>query len=116
MSAADLALLPDALAARSRSRHGIELDGDDALAAVAHLAAAGHRVETWEGWIHLPGGGRTRSLLHPGPFALSMDPVRAAEVAREGIQRAVAAWTRAPEYDRAALSFGILVAPRHPGG
>ena len=115
MSAADLSLLPDELAARSRSRHGIELDGDDALAAVAHLAAAGHRVETWEGWIHLPGGGRTRSLLHPGPFALSMDPARAAEVAREGIARAMAAWARTQEYDGATLGFAILVAPRHIG-
>ena len=111
MPAADLALLPPELAARSRSVLEIALEGDDALRAIEHVAAAGRRVESWEGWVWLPEGGRTRSLAHPGPFALPMDPRRAADLAREGIARSMAAWARAPEYPGATLTFSIAVAP-----
>ena len=112
MSAADLALLPPELRERSRSAHDIVLEGEDALRAVDHLAASGHRIEGWEGWVWLADGGRTRSLAHPGPFALPMDPDRAAVIAREGIERAVAAWARRAEYPGATLAFCLMVAPR----
>jgi hypothetical protein len=108
----DLALLPADLAARSRSTQEIALAGDDALHAVEHLARAGRRIETWEGWVWFPDGGRTRSLAHPGPFALPMDPERAAAVARDGMAQAAAAWARSPEYPGATLTFYLVVAPR----
>jgi hypothetical protein len=111
MPSTDLALLPAELAARSRSARDILLDGDDALRAVEHIAAAGRRIETWEGWVWLPDGGRTRSLAHPGPFALPMDADRAAALARDGIAAATAAWARSPEYPGATLAFGLVVAP-----
>ena len=112
MSAAALALLPGDLRERSRSKLDIVLEGADALRALEHLAEAGHRVETWEGWVWLADGGRTRSLVHPGPFALPMDVAGAAAVAREGIERAVAAWARRPEYPGATLAFCLVVAER----
>jgi hypothetical protein len=111
MPAADLALLPPELAARSRSRQEIALEGDDAIRAVEHVAAAGRRIESWEGWVWLPDGGRTRSLAHPGPFALPMDPQRAAELTRQGIARSMATWARSPEYPGATLTFSLAVAP-----
>jgi len=111
MPNSDLSLLPAELAARSRSTREIALEGDDALRAVEHVVAAGRRLETWEGWVWLPDGGRTRSLAHPGPFALPMDPARAAAIAREGIAASVAAWARSPEYPGATLTFALVVAP-----
>jgi hypothetical protein len=111
VSASDLALLPPDLAGRSRSPAAIILEADDAVRAIEHLAAAGRRLETWEAWVWLPGGGRTRSLAHPGPFALAADAARAAEVAREGVERASAAWARTPEYPGATLTFELVVAP-----
>ena len=110
MPSSDLALLPADLADRSRSTHEIVLEGDDALRALDHLAAAGRRVETWEGWVWLPDGGGRRSLVHPGPFALPMGVERPAATAREGIVRGQAAWARSPEYPGATLTFGLVVA------
>lgn len=110
MPADDLTLLPPDLAARSRSPAEIVLDGDDALAAVEHVAAAGRRIESWEGWVWFADGGRTRSLAHPGPFALPMDVERAAAVTLEGIRDAMKAWARTPEYPGASLVFGLVVA------
>ena len=111
MTPSPLTLLPPELRERSRSGHDIVLEGEDALRAIDLLAAAGHRVEGWEGWVWLADGGRTRSLAHPGPFALPMDAARAAARAREGIEQARAAWARRPEYPGATLAFCLLVAP-----
>ena len=111
MPESDLALLPPDLASRSRSAHDILLEGEDVERAITHLAAQGRRLETWEGWVWFPDGGRTRSLVYAGPFALPLDVERAAAAAREGIARAMAAWQRAPEYPGAMLTFCLVVAP-----
>ena len=111
MPAEDLALLPADLAARSRSTEEIALEGEDVLRALEHVASAGRRLEGWEGWVWLADGGRTRSLAHPGPFTLPVDAARSVAVAREGIEHAVAAWARAPEYPGATLVFNLVVAP-----
>ena len=77
------------------------------MQAVEHMARAGRRVETWEGWVKLREGGRARSLTHAGSFALPRDAMRAAEVARDGMQRAQAHWERNPEYPGASLYFAL---------
>lgn len=56
-------------------------------------------------------GGRARSLTHSGSFALPCDTHRAVEAARAGMQRAQARWDRDPEYQNAALYFGLTFAP-----
>jgi hypothetical protein len=114
MPASDLDLLPPDLAAASRSRREIVLPLADAERAVEHLAKLGRRIEAWEGWLELPGGGRTRSLAQPGSFALPMDVRRAADAAREGMRRAHEAWARRPEYPDATLYFGLTLATTDP--
>ena len=80
---------------------------DAALAAIAFLSQHGRLIENWEGWVSLHDGSRTKSLNHPGSFALSRDPKRAAETTAAAIQKAQAAWERNPEYRGAALYFGL---------
>lgn len=56
-------------------------------------------------------GGRSKSLEHSGSFALPREPDRAADVARESMQRAQTRWERHPEYPGAALYFALTFAP-----
>lgn len=110
MPASALELLPPDLAARSLSRRDIVLARADADAAIAHLAAAGRRIESWEGWVRMPTGSMTRSIVHSGTFALPMDVAKAAEQAAAGIAAAQARWDARPEYEGAELWYGLTVA------
>lgn len=103
-------LLPPSLADRSLSRSEIILPLDDAVRAVEHLARGGRTVVRWEGWVRLPDGGRTRSLAHPGPFALPMDADAAATEATEAMRKTQAHWDRSPEYPGGTLYFRIELA------
>lgn len=106
----DLTLLPPELAARSLSTRDIILARADAEAAVAHLAANGRRIESWEGWVRTASGSATRSFVHTGTFALPLDVEGAARQVLEGIAAADARWSRAPELEDATLHFGLVVA------
>lgn len=110
--ASDLALLPSDLASRSLSTREIVLCLDDAIAAVEHLARGAHRLEGWEGWVQLPGGGRARSLEHQGPFILPSDAGQAAARAIEQMRGAQATWDRRPEYEGGRLYFCLVLAAR----
>jgi hypothetical protein len=107
----DVDLLPPELAARSLSRESIILPPEDVAAALEHLKRAGRRVMAWEGWVALPGGGRTRSLAYPGAFVLPLDGERAAETVREQVARTVEVWERRPEYPGASLYVELELAP-----
>ena len=102
--------LPQELVSQSISSSAIILPLDVALAAIAHMAQQGRRLENWEGWVKLRDGGRTRSLQHAGSFALARDVARAAETATAGIRRAAEHWARNPEYPGAELFFGLTFA------
>jgi hypothetical protein len=102
MSSSHLAVLPDELAARSLSKHDVVMRHDDALAALDHLDHAGLRIESWEGWVRLVDGTRTKSLMHQGSFALPLD-------ASESIVQAQRRWDRAPEYNGGELYFKLTV-------
>jgi hypothetical protein len=104
---ADLDALPAELAKKSLSRATIILALDDALQALAQLDDKGRRLESWEGWVKLPDGGRAKSLTHGGSFALPKDAARAAESAAAGMRTAQARWDRDPEYENAELHFGL---------
>ena len=78
---------------------------------MAQLTGAGRRIESWEGWVKMRDGGRTRSLAHAGSFALPREPERAAQVAREGMQAAQTHWNRNPEYPGATLHFALTFVP-----
>jgi hypothetical protein len=108
---ADFTQLPAGLRGQSLSPGAIILPYDAALEAIAHFARAGRPVQTWEGWVKMRDGGRARSLAHAGSFALPRDPDRAAQVAREGMDRSRARWERAPEYPGAALYFALTFGP-----
>ena len=84
---------------------------DAALDAIAHFARAGRRLDTWEGWVKLRDGARAKSLEHTGSFAMPREADRAAQAAREGMQRAQARWDRDPENPGAALYFALTFAP-----
>lgn len=105
------ALLAPELAGRSLSQRDIVLVHDDAVLALEQLAAAGRRLESWEGWVQLPAGGRAASLAHPGSFALPMDARGAADMALRGMARAQAVWDRAPEYPGGTLYFRLTFVP-----
>ncbi|HEY0970379.1 MAG TPA: hypothetical protein VGE02_05330 [Gemmatimonadales bacterium] len=107
----DLSLLPAELAARSLSRESIILPPEDVPAALEHLAAVGRRVTAWEGWVTLPGGGRTRSLAHPGTFVLPLDGAQAAAIVREQVTHTVETWARRAEYPGASLYVALELAP-----
>lgn len=107
----DVDLLPPELAARSLSRESIILPPEDVPAALEHLGRAGRSVTAWEGWVTLPGGGRTRSLAHAGAFVLPVDRERAAAAVREQVAHAVEAWERRPEYPGASLYVALELAP-----
>lgn len=104
---ADLAALPPELAKQSISQGMVMLPRDAALAAIAYLSEHGRLIENWEGWMRLSDGSRTKSLNHPGSFALSRDPQRAAQAAVAAMQKAQAEWDRRPEYHGATLYFGL---------
>lgn len=109
MSSPHLAMLPAELAARSLSKHEVVMRHDDALAALEHLERAGLRVESWEGWVRLADGTRTKSLSHQGTFALPLDSAASVATAREMIGQAQRRWDRAPEYAGGELYFKITV-------
>ena len=109
MSSSHLAMLPAELAARSLSRQEVVMRHDDALAALEHLERAGLRVESWEGWVRLADGTRTKSLLHQGTFALPLDAAASVATAREMIGHAQRRWDRSPEYAAGELYFKITV-------
>lgn len=56
-------------------------------------------------------GSRAKSLSHAGSFALPRDVQRAADAARDGMQRAQTRWDRNPEYPNATLYFGLTFGP-----
>jgi len=103
----DLAALPPELAKQSISNASVMLPKQAALDAIELLTSRGRCLVNWEGWVRFPNGSRAKSLNHSGSFALSRDARRAAETATAGIQRAQAAWDRSPEYQGAALYFGL---------
>jgi hypothetical protein len=109
MSSSHLAVLPDELAARSLSKHDVVMRHDDALAALDHLDRAGLRIESWEGWVRLTDGTRTKSLMHMGSFALPLDASASITTTREMIAQAQRRWDRAPEYPGGELYFKLTV-------
>lgn len=109
MSSSLLAMLPAELAARSLSRQEVVLRHDDALVALDHVERAGLRVESWEGWVLLADGTRTKSLSHPGTFALPLDAATSVATVREMIGPAQRRWERSPEYAGGELYFKITV-------
>ena len=109
MSSSNLAVLPDELAARSLSKQDVVMRHDDALAALDHLGRAGLRIESWEGWVRLADGTRTKSLMHQGSFALPLDAAASVTTAREMITQAQQRWDRAPEYPGGALYFKLTI-------
>ena len=104
---ADLVMLPAEIAAQSLSQTQIILPRDAALAAIAHLAKEGRRVVNWEGWVKFKDGTRAKSLTHGGSFALPRDAMKAAEVAKTGIERSQSHWDRNPEYEGTVLYFVV---------
>ena len=82
---------------------------NDALAALDHLERAGLRVESWEGWVRLADGTRTKSLAHQGTFALPLDAAASVSAARDMIGQAQRRWDRTPEYAGGELYFKITV-------
>ena len=98
-----ISALPAELASQSLSRTVIILPPDAALQALAHLASQGRTLQSWEGWVKMRDGGRAKSLMHGGSFALPKDPARAADAASAGIRQAQSRWSRDPEYPGAAL-------------
>jgi hypothetical protein len=109
MSSSNLAVLPDDLAARSLSKHDVVMRHDDALAALDHLGRAGLRIESWEGWVRLADGTRTKSLMHQGSFALPLDVAASITSAREMISQAQRRWDRTPEYQGGELYFKLTI-------
>jgi hypothetical protein len=109
MSSPNLAALPDDLAARSLSKQDVVMRHDDALAALEHLRRAGMRIESWEGWVRLADGTRTKSLMHQGSFALPLDAAASIDAAREMITQAQRRWDRGPEYPGAELYFKLTI-------
>src|SRR5688500_19949899 len=107
MSSSNLAVLPDELAARSLSKQDVVMRHDDALAALDHLGRAGLRIESWEGWVRLADGTRTKSLMHQGSFALPLAASGSITTARERISQAQQRWDGSPEYPAAALHFRL---------
>jgi hypothetical protein len=107
--ASDLSLLPSELAARSLSTNEIVLRQADVDAAIEHLVASGQRIESWEGVVSFPGGGRAKSLEHAGTFVLPSDPTRSGTAAREQIAQAQARWDRRPEYPGSTLYFRLTI-------
>jgi len=109
MSSSNLAVLPEDLAARSLSKHDVVMRHDDAHAALDHLGRAGLRIESWEGWVRLADGTRTKSLMHQGSFALPLDAAASITSAREMISQAQRRWDRAPEYQGGELYFKLTI-------
>ena len=109
MASSNLAVLPDELAARSLSRQDVMMRHDDALSALDHLGRAGLRVESWEGWVRLADGTRTKSLMHQGSFALPLDAGASIAAVRDMISQAQRRWDRAPEYPGAELYYKLTI-------
>ena len=109
MSSSNLAVLPDDLAARSLSKQDVVMRHDDALAALDHLGRAGLRIESWEGWVRLADGTRTKSLMHQGSFALPLDAAASINTAREMIAQAQRRWDRTPEYPGGELYYKLTI-------
>lgn len=81
-----------------------------ALRVVALGAEQGRRLESWEGWVQLPDGGRAKSLAHGGSFALPREAAAAAQRASDAMRSAQVRWDRDPEYANAKLFFGLTFA------
>lgn len=109
MSSSNLAVLPDELAARSLSKQDVVMRHDDAVAALDHLGRVGLRIESWEGWVRLADGTRTKSLMHQGSFALPLDASASISTAREMIEQAQRRWDRSPEYPGGELYFKLTI-------
>ena len=109
MSSSNLAVLPDELAARSLSKQDVVMRHDDALSALDHLGRAGLRIESWEGWVRLADGTRTKSLMHQGSFALPLDASASITTARSMISEAQRRWDRSPEYPAGELYFKLTI-------
>jgi hypothetical protein len=109
MSSSNLAVLPDELAARSLSKQDVVMRHDDAVVALDHLGRAGLRIESWEGWVRLADGTRTKSLMHQGSFALPLDGPASIDAAREMIEQAQRRWDRSPEYPGGELYFKLTI-------
>jgi hypothetical protein len=109
MSSSNLAVLPDELAARSLSKQDVVMRHDDALTALDHLGRAGMRIESWEGWVRLADGTRTKSLMHQGSFALPLDASASIKTARDMIAEAQRRWDRSPEYPSGELYFKLTI-------
>lgn len=109
MSSSNLAVLPEELAARSLSKQDVVMRRDDALTALDHLGRAGMRIESWEGWVRLADGTRTKSLMHQGSFALPLDASASITTARDMISEAQRRWDRSPEYPTGELYFKLTI-------
>ena len=76
MNVDDLNLLPPRLAAASLSQREIVLTYADALQAIEHLAAGGHAVFCWEGWLRYGDGACGHSARHQGMVEAYPGPSR----------------------------------------
>jgi hypothetical protein len=111
----DIDWLPAELASQSIAETMLILPLDAALRVVAVGAEQGRRLESWEGWVQLPDGGRAKSLAHSGSFALPRDAAAAAKRASDAMRSAQERWDRDPEYVNAKLFFGLTFArPESP--
>lgn len=102
-------MLPSQLAERSLSKQDVVMRHDDVLAALDHFAKAGLRVESWEGWVRLADGTRTKSLVHQGTFALPLEASASVATTREMIGQAQRRWDRSAEYAGGELFFKLTV-------
>lgn len=102
--------LPAELIEQSIAESTLILPLEAALVAVRLRAEQGIRLESWEGWVRLPDGGRAKSLSHGGSFALPRDTAAAAGRASDAMKHAQERWNRDPEYPNATLFFGLTFA------
>ena len=117
MNVDDLNLLPPRLAAASLSQREIVLTYADALQAIEHLAAGGHAVFCWEGWLRYGDGACGHSARHQGMVEVTRDPhatfaafaARAAAAVRETMAKSQEEWNREPEVPDAVLYFCLSV-------
>ena len=123
MNADDLNLLPPRLAAASLSQREIVLAHADALQAIDHLTAGGHRVFCWEGWLRYGDGACGHSARHQGTIEVTRDPnetfaasaARSVAAVRETMAKCHEEWNREPEVQNGILYFCLSVETGAPG-